>query len=109
MLCRRHTGAIDPMYAVDAMCRRSPALQSTVHAKGADEVRLNPADAASLGLKDGDHAQVSQGGEALTLSVKLSSALPPGAVAVAAATAEAEVLGAAMGPITVQANEGAAG
>ena len=101
-------GAV-PMYAVDAMCRRSPALQSTVHAKGADEVRLNPADAASLGLKDGDHAQVSQGGEALTLSVKLSSALPPGAVAVAAATAEAEVLGAAMGPITVQANEGAAG
>ena len=95
-----------PMYSADALCRRSASLQATVHAKGADQVGLNPADAARLQLADGDRALVSQGEGTLDMQVTVTATVPEGAALVRAATAEAEVLGAAMGPVSVQRNEG---
>src|SRR5690606_14597445 len=49
-----------PMFSVDALCRRSLALQQTSHADS-QFVGLNSADADRLGLIDGGRARVRQG------------------------------------------------
>jgi len=67
-----------PLYAVDAVVRRAEALQHTTDA-AVSCVRLNPADAASLGLADGDEAVVRQGERHIELSVVVDARIAQGA------------------------------
>jgi len=90
-----------PMYSPDAMCRRSEALQQTIHAKSGF-VGLNPLDAKSLKLSDKDTAQVDQGGEKVTLTVSVLDIVPKGAAWVRSATCATRVLGDSFAPITVR-------
>ncbi|KAA9130260.1 NADH-quinone oxidoreductase subunit G [Marinihelvus fidelis] len=89
-----------PMYSTDALCRRSAALQDTVHAEHGF-VGLNPADAEALGLVDGGSARVAQGDAAVVLNVRVTDAVPANAAWVRASTPESAELGPVNGPITV--------
>jgi len=89
------------MYSADALCRRAPALQQTVHAVS-DFVGLNPADAGRLGLADGDRANVRQGEAFTALEVRVSERVPVGAAWVRSATPGTRELGSATGPIIVE-------
>jgi NADH-quinone oxidoreductase subunit G len=89
-----------PMYSADALCRRSDALQKSVHADNGF-IGLNPADGEALGLADGATASVSQGGDSVELTVRLTGNVPVGGAWVRAATKRGAVLGSAMGPVTV--------
>jgi NADH-quinone oxidoreductase subunit G len=90
-----------PIYAVDAQCRRSEALQQTVHA-GFDVLGLNPADATRLGLEDGAKARVSQGGPEAEFEVTVSERIPEGGAWLRSATCSTRKLGPAFAPITVE-------
>jgi NADH-quinone oxidoreductase subunit G len=90
-----------PMYSVDALCRRSDALQETGHA-GGGFVGLNPSDAQDMDLADGTTASVSQGGDAVELEVRITGDVPAGAAWVRSASCSAGQLGAAIGPISVE-------
>jgi NADH-quinone oxidoreductase subunit G len=90
-----------PVYAVDAMCRRSEPLQQTANADSAF-VALNAADAKQLGLADGDMAAVAQGGETVRLPVRVTGAVPAGGAWVPGGSCFGEGLGAAIGPISVE-------
>jgi NADH-quinone oxidoreductase subunit G len=89
-----------PMYSVDALCRRTPALQQTVHAQN-QFVGLNPEDAAGLGLADGALARIGQGECSVDLAVRVSDAVPRGAAWVRSATCASRELGSASGPVSV--------
>jgi len=93
-----------PMYSVDALCRRAPALQQTVHA-ASNFVGLNPADAENLGLADGVNAKVTQGNAAVELEVRISDRVPAGAAWVRSSTCQTAELGSATGPIKVEVPE----
>ena len=90
-----------PMYAVDALCRRAVALQATVHGEEGF-VGLNEADAERLGVADGETVRVSQGGDAVELSVRVTRQVPTGAAWVRAAVGAATVLGPAMGSLDIE-------
>jgi NADH-quinone oxidoreductase subunit G len=90
-----------PIYSVDALCRRAPALQQTAHA-ASDFVGLNPADAENLGLADGVNAKVLQGDAAVELAVRISNRVPVGAAWVRSATCRTAELGSATGPVKVE-------
>ena len=89
-----------PIYAVDALVRRAPALQSTP-AAGAFGAYLCSADAASLGLAEGDTAEVRQNGSTAKARVGLDDAVPRGCVRVPAGVAGSEVLGDQIGPVSL--------
>ena len=90
------------MYGVDALCRRSEALQETIHAENAF-VGLSPDDAGSRGFEDGHEVKVSQNDGQVTLPVRICNDLPVGAVWVKSATDAATTLGDSFGPISVEA------
>jgi len=92
-----------PMYSADAICRRSTPLQETVHAANGF-INLNPEDARSLGLGDGASARVSQGDNSAELPVRLAQEIPKGTARLPAATSGHAQLGAAFGPIVVEAS-----
>jgi NADH-quinone oxidoreductase subunit G len=94
------TGSV-PMYAVDALCRRSPALQQTTHADK-QFVGLNPADAARFGLVDGGKARVRQGDAYTELEVRLTERVPAGAALVHSGLEAVRSLGASCAPIIVE-------
>ncbi|HET9032591.1 MAG TPA: NADH-quinone oxidoreductase subunit NuoG [Dokdonella sp.] len=75
--------ATTAIYRVDAVLRRSPALNAHPLTRGA-MVSLNPADATTLGLGHGDKARVND----VVLGVELDPAVPPGAAWVEAGYAE---------------------
>jgi NADH-quinone oxidoreductase subunit G len=89
-----------PMYSADALCRRTPALQQTVHAQN-EFVGLNPEDAVGLGLADGALARVGQGEASVDLAVRVSDAVPRGAAWLRSATCASRELGSASGPVSV--------
>ncbi len=89
-----------PMYAADALCRRSAPLQDSVHAEHGF-VGLNPADADALGLVDGGSARVSQGDGSVVLGVRVTGMVPAGAAWVRASTPESAELGPVNGPVQV--------
>jgi NADH-quinone oxidoreductase subunit G len=89
-----------PMYSVDALCRRTTALQQTVHAQN-QFVGLNPKDAERLGLFDGGQARVGQGKASVEVEVLVSDAVPTGAAWLRSATCLARELGSATGPVSV--------
>jgi len=90
-----------PMYSVDALCRRTTALQQTVQAQN-QFVGLNPDDAKRLGLVDGGLARVGQGKASVDLEVHVSAAVPTGAAWLRSATCATRELGSATGPVSVE-------
>jgi NADH-quinone oxidoreductase subunit G len=82
-----------PIYAVDGAVRRAAALQQTADAE-VSCVRLNPTDAARLGLGDSDRAVLDQGGKHVELPVRLDARIAEGGAWVAQASEAALVLGA---------------
>jgi len=90
-----------PMFSVDALCRRSDALQQTSHADS-QFVGLNPADAARLGLIDSGKARVRQGERFIETEVRVSDKVPAGAAWIRSATCLTRELGAAIAPISVE-------
>ncbi|MBT8061435.1 MAG: NADH-quinone oxidoreductase subunit NuoG, partial [Gammaproteobacteria bacterium] len=95
-----------PMYGVDALCRRSDALQATAHADSGF-VGLNPKDGKDLGLAHGDKTAVDQGGEAIELEVRLSEEVPQGAAWLRTSTCVSRALGDSFGSINISAGGGA--
>ena len=90
-----------PLYAGDNLVRRSAPLQESAHAEQS-RIGMHPSDAERLGVTDADRLRVSQGGEAVELSVELDAGIPPGAVRVPMATCHSRVLGQAFAPIEVE-------
>jgi NADH-quinone oxidoreductase subunit G len=90
-----------PIYALDALVRRAPALQRTPSA-GAFGVYLNPEQASALGLADGDEVAVRQNGAVAAARVSLDSAVPPGCARIPAAVAGSEALGLQIGVVSVE-------
>jgi NADH-quinone oxidoreductase subunit G len=86
------------MYSIDALCRRSEALQQTVQAD-MQFVGVNPLDAIRLGLNDGGQARVSQDGVEELLEVRFSNQVPEGGVW---AHSGFGGLGQAVAPVTVE-------
>jgi len=90
-----------PIYSVDAIVRRAPALQLTRDAKNAHRLGLNAKTFAELNLKEGDLVAISQGGNTVQMPAMLESQLAAGCVRMSASTPASAELGAMFGPITV--------
>jgi NADH-quinone oxidoreductase subunit G len=86
------------MYSIDALCRRSQALQQTSQAESRF-VGLNPLDAIRLGLTDGGKARVRQGGSDVELEVRFSGRVPEGGAWLRSGTGG---LGQAVAPVIVE-------
>lgn len=89
-----------PIYAVDSLVRRAPALQRTPSA-GAFGAFLSAAEAAALGLAVGDTVEVQQNGTAAKAQVGLDDAVPAGCVRIPAGVVGSEALGDQIGPVSV--------
>ena len=89
-----------PIYAVDALVRRAPALQSTP-AAGGFGAYLCSAEAASRGLAEGDTVEVQQNGSVAKATVALDDAVPGGCVRIPAGVAGSETLGNQIGPVSL--------
>jgi NADH-quinone oxidoreductase subunit G len=89
-----------PIYAVDALVRRAPALQSTPSAGGFG-VFLCGDEASAMGLSEGDEVEVNQTGCAVRAQVSLDDAVPAGCVRIPAAVAGSETLGDQIGPVAI--------
>ncbi|VAW73938.1 NADH-ubiquinone oxidoreductase chain G [hydrothermal vent metagenome] len=90
-----------PMYAVDSIVRRAESLQLTADGQVA-RLRLNPADASSLSLADGDSATVTQNGNSISLEVVVDTNVATGAAVVAQAIEATQSLGAPSGVLQVK-------
>jgi NADH-quinone oxidoreductase subunit G len=90
-----------PIYALDALVRRAPALQRTASA-GAFGVYLNPAEAAGMGVADGDLVAVRQNGSAVEARVVIDEAVPRGCARIPAGVAGSEGLGLQIGSVSVE-------
>jgi NADH-quinone oxidoreductase subunit G len=90
-----------PIYGVDAIVRRAPALQLTRDAKNAHRLGLNSKTFAELNLKEGDLVAITQGGNTVQMPAMLESELAAGCVRMSASTPASAELGAMFGPITV--------
>lgn len=91
-----------PIYACDATVRRAVSLQQTQLA-AVPEIRINPALAARLQLKEEDEAIVSQGRGSARLRVRIDSSIADDAVWVPACIEETASLGEWFGPIEIRA------
>ena len=89
-----------PIYAVDALVRRAPALQSTADA-GEFGAFMSSAEAAAMGLAEGDTVELGQNGAAARARVGLDDAIPAGCVRIPAGVAGSETLGDQIGPVSV--------
>ena len=89
------------MYSLDALCRRSGALQQTVQAQS-QFLGLNPADAERLGLKEGGLARVRQGENSTELEVRVSAEVPVGGAWVRSAICAARELEQAVAAVIVE-------
>jgi NADH-quinone oxidoreductase subunit G len=90
-----------PIYAVDPLVRRAPALQATREAI-AFGVYLNGAEAERLGLAEGDRVSVTQEGASVAAGVAIDQQVPDGCVRIPTALAGSERLGAPWGPVTLE-------
>jgi NADH-quinone oxidoreductase subunit G len=90
-----------PIYAADAIVRRSRPLQLT-HDAAPPVARMNRALFEQLGLRDGDALRVRQGaGEAL-VACAIDDRLPAGCLRLATARPETAALGAMFGVVTAE-------
>ncbi|MFG6449638.1 NADH-quinone oxidoreductase subunit NuoG [Roseateles sp. BYS180W] len=91
-----------PIYAADALVRRSAALQQTRDGREAAHVQLPPAVWNQLGLGEGGMVRVSQEGAGeVVLSARLDTTLAANVVRVNAALPETSALGPMFGAINV--------
>jgi NADH-quinone oxidoreductase subunit G len=90
-----------PMYAIDAVVRRAPALQSTPDAWG-DAVRMNRAAAERLGVSDGDALKVGQDGASAVFSARVDDAVPDNCAWLPTAVPGTEALGAGFATVTLE-------
>jgi NADH-quinone oxidoreductase subunit G len=90
-----------PLYALDALVRRAPALQKTRDAIAA-AIYMNATEAGKAGLSDGDSAVAVQNGNRAELPVVIDPSVPDGAVRIPAALAGTESLGAQIGEVTLE-------
>ena len=90
-----------PIYAADAIARRSRPLQATQD--GAPPVAtMNRALFEKLGLREGDSVRVKQGGGEALLAAAIDDRLPADCIRVAAGRPETAALGAASGAVTAE-------
>ena len=89
-----------PMYVVDAIVRRAPALQKTAD-NPAPAARLNATQASTLGFKGGESVQVVMSQGEARLDLVLDERVPDGCVLVPAGYTETCMLG-AHGPATIK-------
>jgi len=89
-----------PLYRLDALVRRAPALQRAPGA-GCFAVHLHPDQARALGLGADDEVTVTQGEASARTKVSFSPAVPLGCVRIPAAVAGSEALGEQIGPVVV--------
>ncbi|MCP1674735.1 NADH-quinone oxidoreductase subunit G [Natronocella acetinitrilica] len=89
------------LYSGDPLVRRAAALQQTVQAETAGQVRVAASVAEELGVSDGDSLQVQQGASVNTMVVRVDDTLANGVVWVSRGAAAAAGLGAAVGPVTL--------
>jgi NADH-quinone oxidoreductase subunit G len=90
-----------PIYQVDAIVRRAPALQQTSDAQ-VDRVRMHGGLIDRLELRPGDRVRICQHGGEAVLDFDRDDRLPAGCVRVATAIDETSELGAAFGTVTVE-------
>ncbi len=90
-----------PIYAADAIARRSPPLQRTRDA-APPVAWMNRALFEKLGLKAGDALRVRQGGGEAVLAAGIDDKLPADCLRIAAGRAETAALGAMFGTITAE-------
>jgi NADH-quinone oxidoreductase subunit G len=90
-----------PIYATDAVVRRSAPLQATADA-AIPQAWLHSDELKKLGVQSGAVVKVSQGKGSVQLFAAADDKLPRGVVRVAAGHAATAVLGAMFGTITVE-------
>jgi NADH-quinone oxidoreductase subunit G len=90
-----------PIYATDAVVRRSAPLQATTDA-ATPQAWLHSDELKKLGVQAGTTVRVSQGQGSVKLVAAADDKLPRGVVRVAAGHAETAALGAMFGTITVE-------
>jgi NADH-quinone oxidoreductase subunit G len=90
-----------PIYASDAIVRRSPSLQATADARPA-LARLNRRTAASLGVSAGMKLRLRQGEGSAVLDCQIDDRVADGTVRVAAAHLSTARLGPMFGPIAAE-------
>ncbi len=92
-----------PIYSVDPMVRRAPALQATADAQDAAYLRLNPEDAKRLGFTAGDRITVSQPqARKAVFEARPDPAVPQGAVALCTAIPGSQALAGRFGEVTLE-------
>jgi NADH-quinone oxidoreductase subunit G len=90
-----------PIYSVDPLVRRAPALQKTADA-GEAAIRINSRVAAAAGLEEGVQAAVVQDEGRALLPVIIDASVPDGCVRVSAALAGTEELGGQFGEVSLE-------
>jgi NADH-quinone oxidoreductase subunit G len=90
-----------PLYQLDPLTRRSPALQATPHA-AAPVAWVGSELLTRLGLVEGAMARLRQGGHEIVLPVQRDDRLAIDAVRVAAGHPLTAALGARLGPVSVE-------
>ncbi len=90
-----------PIYATDAVVRRSAPLQATADA-AIPQAWLHSDELKKLGVQSGAVVKVSQGNGSVRLFAAADDKLPKGVVRVAAGHAATAALGAMFGTITVE-------
>ncbi|MEQ1814112.1 MAG: NADH-quinone oxidoreductase subunit NuoG [Candidatus Nitrotoga sp.] len=90
-----------PIYAADAVVRRSAPLQATVDA-AEPVVIMHGEEFSRLGVKIGDLVKVSQGQGSIRLTARADNKLPKGVVRLAAGHVATAKLGAMFGTVTVE-------
>jgi NADH-quinone oxidoreductase subunit G len=91
-----------PMYAMDAITRRSQPLQETYDALYPQGLHLNTKLARELSLVQGDNVSVIQDEQEINLSVVIDDKIPAGCVYVAQGLTAHTTLGAGYEPIEIK-------
>jgi NADH-quinone oxidoreductase subunit G len=90
-----------PIYAVDPLVRRSPALQRTPAMDSAFGAYVHPDQASALGLVSGDVVEVQQNGARVRTRVVIDTAIPPGCVRIPSGVPGSESLGDQIAPVAL--------
>ena len=91
-----------PLYAVDAMVRRAPALQNTPDAQSAAFVSMHPAEAERAGVSGSHTVRVRQAGQQVELSLRVDDSIATGAVLVPVSISATRALGPAFGSLSIE-------
>ncbi|MFL6627449.1 MAG: hypothetical protein ACJ8G1_13455, partial [Vitreoscilla sp.] len=91
-----------PIYAVDPIVRRAPALQRTADARP-PSVGIPSELAAERGIVDGTPVRVSQGGARVVLPARVDPSLAANVIRIAAAHPLTAPLGPMFGTLTIEA------